>query len=328
MKVHAGAAFAVTQVGWDVRSWDELIRWVSQRGRRIPLVAAVYILSRRVARLFHADRVPGIRLPTALLERVEQAAERPDGGRGQLLDLAAQQVAVARGLGYSGVYLAGQRSATEVATVLELADGYLAADWRTLAAAISYPDGEPSRLFEPGDAPWQASDHPRPLTRPGGRAPLSYQLNRLVHDHLFSPGSAGFERGRRFYDRVESLGLGRPLHVLEQAAKIPLFGCHDCGDCSLPEIAYLCPESQCVKNQRNGPCGGSLAGECEVPGRPCIWASAYDRLAPSGTALSMLDRPPALQDHALRGTSAWANTFLGRDHYRHGHGPEPDAAGP
>ena len=28
----------------------------------------------------------------------------------------------------------------------------------------------------------------------------------------------------------------------------------------------------------------------------------------------MLDREPVLQDNALRGTSAWANTFLGRDH--------------
>jgi hypothetical protein len=34
----------------------------------------------------------------------------------------------------------------------------------------------------------------------------------------------------------------------------------------------------------------------------------------------MLDRTPVMQDNALRGTSAWANTFLGRDHYRHGGG--------
>jgi hypothetical protein len=30
--------------------------------------------------------------------------------------------------------------------------------------------------------------------------------------------------------------------------------------------------------------------------------------------MTMLDREPVLQDHALRGTSAWSNTFLGRDH--------------
>ena len=33
--------------------------------------------------------------------------------------------------------------------------------------------------------------------------------------------------------------------------------------------------------------------------------------------MTMLEREPVLQDNALRGTSAWANTFLGRDHYGH-----------
>jgi hypothetical protein len=31
--------------------------------------------------------------------------------------------------------------------------------------------------------------------------------------------------------------------------------------------------------------------------------------------MTMLDRPPVVQDNALRRTSAWANTFLGRDHF-------------
>ncbi len=31
--------------------------------------------------------------------------------------------------------------------------------------------------------------------------------------------------------------------------------------------------------------------------------------------MTMLDRAPVIGDNALRGTSAWANTFLGRDHY-------------
>jgi hypothetical protein len=101
---------------------------------------------------------------------------------------------------------------------------------------------------------------------------------------------------------------------LEQAIKIPLFDCRDCGDCSLPDIAYLCPESHCAKNQRNGPCGGSQLGRCEVPDRPCIWSSAYDRLKPYGEEEAILRRPVVVTDNALRRTSAWANTYLGRDH--------------
>jgi methylenetetrahydrofolate reductase (NADPH) len=120
------------------------------------------------------------------------------------------------------------------------------------------------------------------------------------------------------YAAAERHHLGHPLHVLEQAVKVPMFDCRDCGDCSLPDIAYLCPEGQCVKSQRNGPCGGSRAGECEIPGKACIWARAYGRLAPYGENDTILQRPPVICDNALRRTSAWANTFLGRDHNTRG----------
>ena len=92
------------------------------------------------------------------------------------------------------------------------------------------------------------------------------------------------------------------------------YDCRDCGDCSLPEIAYLCPESQCAKNQRNGPCGGTHDGLCEVGEKQCIWARAYDRLKPYGEEEGMLEGPVVIRNGALKGTSAWANALLGRDH--------------
>lgn len=107
----------------------------------------------------------------------------------------------------------------------------------------------------------------------------------------------------------------QPAHAQDaMAAKVPMFNCHDCGDCSLPEIAYVCPESICAKNQRNGPCGGTRDGLCEVYDTECIWSQAYERLKAYGEEESMLDGPVAVKDNSLEGTSAWANTFLGRDH--------------
>ena len=318
MKARAGADFAITQVGWDPRSWSELLRWCQQEGMKTPLIAGIYILRRGVARVFHADRVPGIRLTDELMAMVERAAEGADKGRGRFIELAAMQVAVARGLGFAGVYLAGQRNVEELDRVLGMADGFGPDEWRSMLAEIAFPEAEPFRLFQPADDAHLASERAIERPRRRGSAPLSYRLNRFVHEHVFTPETAGFQAGRAFYERAESAGLKRPLHVLEQVAKVPGFGCHDCGDCSLPDIAYLCPESACVKNQRNGPCGGSLGGECEVPGRPCIWATAYERLQPYGEAKRMLEREPVFQDNALRGSSAWANTFLGRDHYAHG----------
>ena len=316
LKVRVGASFAICQVGWDARSLHELIRWSEAQRLGIPLIAPVYILSRGVARVFSRDEIPGIRLSADLLAMVEAAADSPDKGRGRFLELAAMQIAVARGLGYVGVYVAGQRDAAEMDRLLTLADGYRPDDWRGMLAEVSYPEPGAHRLFEPGDVPQLASDRPaRPLKGPG--APLFYRFNRLVHDHVFDPDSKGFSAARSVYGRLESMHLAKPAHVIEQMAKIPMYGCKDCGDCSLPDIAYQCPEGACAKNQRNGPCGGSLNGECEVPGKRCVWTNAYDRLKPYGDALTMLDREPVLQDNALRGTSAWANTFMGRDHYRH-----------
>jgi methylenetetrahydrofolate reductase (NADPH) len=103
-------------------------------------------------------------------------------------------------------------------------------------------------------------------------------------------------------------------HGLEFVAKALLYGCRDCGDCSLPEIGFLCPESQCAKNLRNGPCGGSRNGRCEIDGRHCIWVRAYYRFKATGAETAMLDRSPVIKNGLLQGTSAWANTFLGRDH--------------
>ena len=146
------------------------------------------------------------------------------------------------------------------------------------------------------------------------RAPLTCRVNRAAHDLAFDHEAPLFHPFGRLYGAVERAGLARPFHAAEQAVKIPLYDCRDCGDCSLPETAYLCPEARCAKNQRNGPCGGSHDGLCEAAERPCLWAVAYERLKPYGEELGMLERPPVFVDNALRRTSAWANTFLGRDH--------------
>ena len=46
----------------------------------------------------------------------------------------------------------------------------------------------------------------------------------------------------------------------------------------------------------------------------CIWSRAYDRLKYEGRTEELLAHVPVLQDQNLRGTSSWANTWLGRDH--------------
>jgi methylenetetrahydrofolate reductase (NADPH) len=334
LKARSGAGFVIAQVGYDARKQDELLRAMRRDGIGIPAIANAYILDRGVARAFHAGRVPGCVVTDELLELVERRAAGPDRGRSFFLELAAKQLVVARGIGYRGIYMSGHRDASEVDRVLAFAEAFAEDDWRDLVADVTFAIPGAFHLFEKDAASglntdelsrgYRASITPAARRRARRRAPLSYRVNRAAHARVFAPGTPGYLAMARAYERVESLHLGKPLHALEQAVKVPLYDCRDCGDCSLPDVAYLCPESHCAKNQRNGPCGGSHDGRCEVGDRPCVWAEAYARLKPWGEELSMLDRPPVIQDHALRRTSAWANTFLGRDHFA----PAPLSAAP
>jgi len=147
-------------------------------------------------------------------------------------------------------------------------------------------------------------------------AGISYLLAKRTHDLMFTPGRALHRLGTRTCASAADPAQGpKPLRLLEHLSKAALFGCRDCGDCSLPEIAFLCPESQCAKNQRNGPCGGTRDGRCEVDGfGDCIWLRAYERLKHDGRAEELLAHAPVVQNQGLRGTSSWANYWLNRDH--------------
>ncbi len=325
MKARAGADFVIPQLGYDSRKWDELLRWMRLHEIRLPVLANVYVLTRTIARLFNANAIPGCVVSNDLLRTIEKAAAGPDKGRAFFLELAAKQVAIARGMGFRGAYLAGHSlPAADVDRILGQAETF-APDWEALAREVQHSPAGTFFVYRRDSATGLNTDDldpryarsltPRARARARRHGSLVYKANRLTHDLAFTPGTPGHRAAARFYAAVEKYHLGRPAHVLEHAVKVPLFDCRDCGDCSLPDVAYLCPESQCPKGERNGPCGGSHDGTCEVLPRPCVWVRAYDRLKPYGEELTMLDRPPVLTDNALRRTSAWANTYLGRDHY-------------
>jgi methylenetetrahydrofolate reductase (NADPH) len=323
-KVENGARFAINQIGYNARKDHELLRWVRGEGLPISLLANVFVLSRASARVFDSGRVPGVHISPTLLEEVERQAASPDKGHAYFLDLAARQVAIARGMGFRGAYLGGHLKATDYDAILTAADGY-EDDWATLAREVQY--GLPGEWYlyerdpETGlSSPELNREYAASLRarRRGRGAPARYRVSRLVHELVFEDDAPLAGPARSLYERVDRAPkvVGKALHMAEQAAKVPMFECRDCGDCSLPDIAYLCPESQCAKNQRNGPCGGTREGSlCEVGEKTCIWALAYDRLKAYGEERTMLDGPAVIKDNALAHTSAWQNTFLGRDHH-------------
>jgi methylenetetrahydrofolate reductase (NADPH) len=322
-KARAGARFCINQIGFHVRKDDELLRYIRSKPLPLEALANVYCLSRAAARAFHAGKIPGVVVTDELLALVERQGASPDKGRAFFTELAAKHVAVARGLGFDGVYLGGHMPAERFGEILERAVSFSADDWRQFVRELRYPlrdefhlfveDAESGLSSEELDPRYVASKRQR---RTELRVPLHYRLSRATHEAVFARDAPLFAAGRVFYRAAERAprAVGRALHLAEQAIKVPMFRCRDCGDCSLPEIAYVCPESMCAKNQRNGPCGGTRDGLCEVYDSECIWSSAYERLKAYGEDESMLAGPVVVKDSALQGTSAWANTFLERDH--------------
>ncbi|HWI22900.1 MAG TPA: methylenetetrahydrofolate reductase C-terminal domain-containing protein [Baekduia sp.] len=328
-KVQQGAHFVINQIAFNARKDDELLRWMEREDCAIPVFANVYVLSRGAARAFHREHVPGVPVSDELLAEVEKQARSKDNGREFFIDLAARQVAISRGLGYKGAYLGGHVAAEDFQEIVDRADRFAADDHKEFAKQIQYGLRDEFYFFERDPDTGLSSDQVNASyleskrgSRLGKKAKQPrYAFSRAAHNVVFAEDAPLHKPARAFFAATDNAPkpIGRALHLFEQASKIPLFGCEDCGDCSLPDIAYLCPESSCAKNQRNGPCGGTRdGGRCEVEEFDCIWSRAYDRLKAYGEEETMLDGPVVIKDAALHGSSAWRNTFLGRDHHARG----------
>jgi len=253
-----------------------------------------------------------------LLELCERHAASPDLGRAFFEEFAAKQIAIFRGLGFRGAYLGGVHDFATCENILRLARSFAPDDWKQFAREIRF--ARPGEYFYYGEDAATGLADPAVRAAAGGRRPphpgLSYRLAQWTHDRMFTPGHTLHRLGARACAAAANPAQGpKPLRLLEHLTKAALFACRDCGDCSLPETAFLCPESQCAKNQRNGPCGGTRDGHCEVDGfGECIWLRAYDRLKHDGREAELLAHAPVVQNQGLRGTSSWANSWLRRDH--------------
>ena len=329
MKIRTGAQWFVSQIGYDARKHHELIRYLEWKhgDAAPPILGSIYVLNAPAARFFGRWGIPGVAVNSELVEVANRAAKSKDRGRSFFNELAAKQIAVLRGTGFRGVYLSGRLTYDRIEKILEIADGFNGDDWKDAAAEIGYSQPDEFYLFEPGDSPNTASSElnrsynqnrgvPASFIRRAFNPDLAYRVGRFGKHFIFDHNAPAFNTGAFVYRQIEkSKTATKAAHAAEQMMKVPLYGCRDCGDCSLPDIGELCPESQCVKNQRNGPCGGTRAGKCEILDKDCIYLRAYNTLKLYGEEEKMLERPVVFTDGSLQGTASWANTFAKRDHY-------------
>jgi methylenetetrahydrofolate reductase (NADPH) len=221
----------------------------------------------------------------------------------------------------------------DVETILRLERAFAPDDWRQFAREFRF--SRPAEFFMYAEDPASGLSDPSRLNpeyeaslkkrRANHNVTLNYRLSKFTHALMFTPGKGLWNAGARLCSKSKNPMKGPALmRLAEKLGKEMMFDCRDCGDCSLPDIGFLCPESQCEKNQRNGPCGGTNDGRCEhKEEKECIWARAYDRAKYEGREEQLLAHVPVVQDQQLRGTSSWANTWLGRDHTTRKPAPTP-----
>ena len=122
---------------------------------------------------------------------------------------------------------------------------------------------------------------------------------------------------REKYGDAWERGLTYHLLYLADVTKRLTLGCIECGDCLQDYMQFSgCSMGKCIKETRNGPCGGSrVDGTCEVkPDMQCVWASSYHALLVAGEdprkfASTLI--PP--RDWNLNNTDSLANYFAGVD---------------
>jgi methylenetetrahydrofolate reductase (NADPH) len=296
-KIAAGADFAITQLGFDSRKLVELKRYMHERGLKTPIFGNVYVLPPKAAERMSKGEPPGCWVSPELLAKIQEEAKAEDKGLAARLERAAQMAAIARGLGYAGAYIGGTHNPEHIRGIIRRAEE-LAPQWEQLAEEINYGAkggfyfyDSPPAAPKPREFTQKLFDVIEPANTP---APLRTVLTGIL----------------RWIDQRPA--AAHALEKAELAFKKPVFGCQACGNCVLGLMEYVCPMT-CPKNMRNGPCGGTSNGQCEViPEQVCIWVEVYQR-AKSAHRVDELKAYIPPRDRALQGTSSYINYFLNRD---------------
>ncbi|MCD6294577.1 MAG: methylenetetrahydrofolate reductase C-terminal domain-containing protein [Deltaproteobacteria bacterium] len=238
-------------------------------------------------------------------------------GMWRRLNARRNWLVILKGLGYKGAHFGGINHRFDIlAQILDRMDE-IEDRWRDFVPEFDFPQKNGfyrySRDTETGLCGTELS--PSMSTISSGEKML-FGVYREVHRTFFSYDALFSSLYRKLCAKLEKRPFGYlVIKTLEDISKKILFSCRECGDCSLQHLAFFCPESQCPKHTRNGPCGGSSESRCEVnPDRPCVWFRAYRRWAAIGRPDKLYQGFIPPRNWELDGTSSWINFHLCKDH--------------
>ena len=317
-KIAAGADFVITQIGYDARKFHELLLYMKLNNLNVPALGNVFVPNLAVTELMYQEQVPGCVITEALYSQIRKEAKSEDKGKEARLVRAAKLLAVLKGLGYAGAHIGGPNlSFSDLDFMLHTAKE-IGKNWRSCLDDLSFWPEKAFWYFE------KDTDSGLNLEIPGERVDknaglnLGYIVSHTFHKQAFTPGGVLYQPMKKISLSLDRGSRCGGLCRLEHTIKAACFGCQNCGDCTLAELAYLCPQSGCAKYLLNGPCGGSRDGWCEVyPGtKRCLFVKVYERLKAVKLAETMKEGFVPPRDWSLHNTSSWTNFFAGRDHTR------------
>jgi hypothetical protein len=102
------------------------------------------------------------------------------------------------------------------------------------------------------------------------------------------------ELARRFKDKPVFPAVNTKFMGASERQGVWSERCQGCGDCLLGMTGGICPIARCAKQLMNGPCGGSVAGHCEIgEDVDCAWALIWERLKALGLEDRFVEITPA-----------------------------------
>ncbi len=320
-KLRAGADLLITQIGWDMRKFEEARRFLSLRGYHVPLVAGLLFLTPARSRRLREVGLPGVTITDDLAQKLAEEAQAPDGGQAAAYRRLALQIVGVRHMGYAGVQVSGLHSDARIARLLEDVEAISRACpalddwWPAWHETLTLADGRRAQVA-PANGLYLIPGMPANGSHPHLAEHLRFQAMDLLDRAAFQEGSAGARVIGPLMRMMDARsGLGAAFLTLEAAIKGPLVGCQQCGFCRLPQTAYVCPET-CPKGLANGPCGGTQDNTCEFGDRECIHNRIY-RLSKETGRLADLEEvliPPVPEER--RSSCSWVTHFKGE-------GPRP-----
>jgi methylenetetrahydrofolate reductase (NADPH) len=322
-KIDAGASFAITQLGYDIDKYEELLLYNQDKNIKAPVLASLYLLDKRSARPMHAGRVPGVHVTEKLFNRVMREWEVAGEGMKHAIERTARLGVVLKGIGYKGIHLGGIHDSFE--TVGKILDRMDAIEHNWLDYVEEFREEEPNRFYLYKQARTAESVIPaKDAIKVKHTDNFHYLFLRAAHDLFFDKRASLAPMYKKISSSLDKSKTSWLLKTfLEDPFKKMMLSCQSCGDCGIQHVGFLCPESGCPKHTRNGACGGSNNGFCEVDtDKLCVWVRAYKRMKKHGEVDKLTREfvPPRLWE--LKDTSSWINFHLDRDHQKP---PKPPA---